>query len=164
MKPTQVRKLKTLGFVCFFACFAGVIYQLINEKRLDHNSVIVGLPLGLVFGWLELVLLPKAHKWYRYWSFTKMLVFKTLLYTVVIYIVTISLTLVVGLSEGHALSELRDFLIAPSQLVLVFYTLVVYGLLVFLLQINQLVGEGVLWKFIRGKYHLANPFRFVPHI
>jgi adenylate cyclase len=30
---------------------------------------------------------------------------------------------------------------------------VVYGLLVFFLQINHLLGEGILWKFIRGKYH-----------
>jgi adenylate cyclase len=29
----------------------------------------------------------------------------------------------------------------------------VYSFLVFLLQINHLLGEGVLWKFIRGKYH-----------
>src|SRR6185295_17359504 len=41
----------------------------------------------------------------------------------------------------------------PEPWVLIFYTLVIYGLLVFFLQINQLLGEGILWKFIRGKYH-----------
>jgi adenylate cyclase len=40
-----------------------------------------------------------------------------------------------------------------GQLVLVIYTLVIYSLLVFFLQINHLLGEGILWKFIRGKYH-----------
>ena len=42
---------------------------------------------------------------------------------------------------------------SAGHLILVFYTLVVYSLLVFITQINHLLGEGVLWKFIRGKYH-----------
>src|SRR5262249_4212687 len=42
---------------------------------------------------------------------------------------------------------------SPEPYVLLLYTLVVYSLLLFLLQINLLLGEGVLWKFIRGKYH-----------
>jgi len=33
------------------------------------------------------------------------------------------------------------------------YTLLIYGMLLFFLQINNLLGEGVLWKFISGKYH-----------
>jgi adenylate cyclase len=33
------------------------------------------------------------------------------------------------------------------------YALMIYSLLVFFLQINQLLGEGVLWKFVSGKYH-----------
>ena len=51
------------------------------------------------------------------------------------------------------MSELPAFLTSPEPFVLVLYTLVVYSLLVFFLQINHLLGEGVLWKFIRGKYH-----------
>src|SRR5688500_20154043 len=38
-------------------------------------------------------------------------------------------------------------------MILVLYTLVIYSFLVFFLQINHLLGEGTLWKFIRGKYH-----------
>lgn len=153
MQPNLIRKLKTLGLICLMACFAGVIYQLIDEKRLDHSSVMVGLPLGLVFGLLELFLFPKAEKWFRQWSFTKLLVFKTLLYTIAIYIVSIFLTIIISLSAGQGMSKLPAFLISPTQFVLVVYTLVVYSLLVFFLQINRLLGEGVLWKFIKGKYH-----------
>src|SRR5437773_12377257 len=51
------------------------------------------------------------------------------------------------------MSELPAFLISVEQLVLVVYTLVIYGLLVFFLQINHLLGQGILWQFIRGKYH-----------
>src|SRR6476660_2034697 len=151
MQPNLERKFKTMAWICLFTSFAGVIFQLVGEQRLDYNSVLVGFPLGLVFGLLELFLLPQANMRFRQWSFTKILIFKTLLYTVVIYAVTIALMIIAGLLEGRKWSELP--LASPGQLVLVVYTLVIYSLLVLFLQINHLLGEGILWKFIRGKYH-----------
>jgi len=153
MQPNLVRKFKTLALICLFGCFAGVIFQLIHEERLDYNSVMIGFPLGLVFGLLELFLLPGAEMRFRRWSFTKILVFKTLLYTAVIYAVTVALTIIVGLFEGRKMNELPAFLASMDLLVLVVYSLVIYGLIVFFLQVNHLLGEGILWKFIRGKYH-----------
>src|SRR5690242_17614226 len=105
MHPVLVKKIKTLALICFFTSFAGVIFQLINENRLDCSSVLFGFPLGLAFGLLELFLLPKAKK-LRRWSFTKILLFKALLYTSVIYLVSIAVTIIVGLFEGHKMSEL----------------------------------------------------------
>src|SRR5258705_910651 len=93
MQPHLVRKFKTLALICLFSCFAGVIYQLINEERLDYNNVLIGFPLGLVFGLLELFLFPMAEMRFRQWSFTKILIFKTLLYTAVIYAVTVGLAI-----------------------------------------------------------------------
>jgi adenylate cyclase len=153
MQPHLVRKFKTLALICLFTCFAGVIFQLVNETRLDYNSVLIGFSLGLVFGMLELFLFPKAETRFRRWSFTKILIFKTSLYTAVIYTVTVALVIILGLLEGRKMNELAAFLGSAEQLVLVFYSLVIYGLLLFFLQINHLLGEGILWKFIRGKYH-----------
>ncbi|MGZ3850251.1 MAG: adenylate/guanylate cyclase domain-containing protein [Flavisolibacter sp.] len=153
MQPNLLRKLKTLALICLFTSLAGVIYQLINEEGLDLNSIVVGFPLGLAFGLLELFLFPKAEMRFRQWSFTKMLLFKTLLYTIVIYVVTVSIATIVGLSQGRSIRELPAFLASPPQLILVMYTLVIYCLLVFLLQVNHLLGEGILWKFLQGKYH-----------
>lgn len=153
MQPNLVRKFKTLIIICSFSCFAGVVYQLINERRLDHNSIMVGLPLGLVFCLLELFLFPKVEMRFRRWSFTKMLVLKTLLYTAVIYFVTVALVFFTGLMEGRKISELPAFLGSMGELILVIYALVVYGLLLFFLEINHLLGEGVLWKFLSGRYH-----------
>ena len=75
MQPNLVRKFKTLALICLFTSFAGVIFQLINEHRLNYNSVALGFPLGLVFGVLELFLFPKAEMLLR-WSFTKILIFR----------------------------------------------------------------------------------------
>jgi adenylate cyclase len=132
---------------------AGVFFQLISEERVDYNSLMIGFPLGLAFGLLELFLLPGAAKRFRKWSFTKIFIFKTTLFTLIIYVITIALTIIVGYNQGKELSELAAYLVSPSQLILVMYSLVTYSLLVFFLQINQILGEGVLWKFIRGKYH-----------
>src|SRR5947207_15709965 len=99
MRSNLTRKLKTLALICLFTCFAGAMYQLTNEARLDYYSVLFGFPLGLVFGLLELFLFSKAKKRFRQWSFTNLLVFKTVLYTAVIYIVTVSLTIIVGLLQ-----------------------------------------------------------------
>ena len=153
MLPDFTRRVKILAAICLFTCFAGVIYQLIREMRLDHNSVLIGFPLGLVCGLLELFTLPKVERWFRKWSFTEVFILKTLFYTVVIYIVTIALGIIGGLFEGRKWAEVPAFLVSREQLILVIYTLVIYGLLVFFIQINRLLGEGVLWKFIRGKYH-----------
>jgi len=153
MQPAVSRKFRILAFICFFTSFAGVIYQLVDENRLNQNSVLTGLPLGLAFGLLELFLFPKAVKLFRQWSFSKLLLFKTLLYTAIIYAVTIALTIVVGIMEGRDWSELPPHLLSIERLVIIIYTLVIYSVLLFFLQVNNLLGEGVLWKFISGKYH-----------
>ena len=152
MRPYVGRKIRSLALICLSTSFAGVIYQLIGEKRVDHNSVLVGFPLGLAFGILELFLLSKTRIDFQRWSFSKILLFKTVLYTAVIYVVTIVLLIIFGIFSGHHLSEVPPLLASKGQFVLVIYTLVIYGLLVFFLQVNELLGEGVLWKFIRGKY------------
>lgn len=97
MQPNRVRTLRTLAFICLFTGFAGVIYQLINEKHLDHRSVLVGLPLGLVFGLLELFLFPKTERRFQHWSFTKITLFKILLYTAAIYVVSVIMMFIAGL-------------------------------------------------------------------
>lgn len=142
-----------LALICLFTTFAGMMYQLIGEEHLDYNSILFGISLGLGFGLLELYLFPRVENWFRQWPFTKMLVFKALLYTAVIFIVSLSLNVIIGLNEGRKMIDLLTLIVSRSFLVLILYTLVIYSLLVFLLQINYLLGEGILWKFLRGKYH-----------
>ena len=153
MKPNLQRKFRTLAIICLFTSFAGVIFQLISEKLLNYKSIMVGFPLGLVFGIMELFLLPRAEPKFRQWTFTRILLFKTFLYTSVIYLITIALAIIAGLIDGNSWSELPPMLISTDQLILVLYSLTIFSLLLFFLQVNHLLGEGILWKFILGKYH-----------
>ena len=152
-RPTLARKLNTLALICLTTSFAGVIFQLIKELRLDFSSVLFGFPLGLVFGILELFLFPMAESRFRQWSFTKLLIIKTLVYTAIIFVVTVGLSAIDGMVQGQSMSELWALLVSPDEWILIFYTLVVYSLLNFFIQVNRLLGEGILWKFITGKYH-----------
>ncbi len=153
MSPNLVRRLKTLAFICLFSSCAGIMYELIDAERITHMSILLGFSLGLVFGILELFLFAKAEARFRQLSFTRIMVFKAVLYTAIIHLVIIGLNIVIGLADGRKLSELRLLVSSRSMMVLVIYTLVMYALLLFFLQINQLLGDGVLWKFILGKYH-----------
>ncbi len=153
MSTQLTRKLKSLALICLFGCFAGVVYELINENHIDFRSIIVGFPLGLVFGILELFLIPGASVRLHRWPFTMVIAFKTVLYTTVIYVVSVLIMFLGGVFEGKTLGELAAVALSREQLILVIYSLVVYGSLLFLLQVNQLLGEGILWKFIIGKYH-----------
>jgi adenylate cyclase len=58
-----------------------------------------------------------------------------------------------GLIEGRTINEFVEFLGTREQFILVFYSLVIYSAILFFLQVNRLLGKGVLWKFIIGKYH-----------
>lgn len=153
MQRNLGRKFKTLLLICLATGFAGVIYQLVSEQLVNASSVLFGLPLGLVFGVMELFVFSKAEKRFRRWSFTKLIVFKTLAYTAVIFGVNLLVTATIGMLQGRQLYELIAVLHSFEPWVLLIYTLVVYSLIVFMLQINRLLGEGVLWKFISGKYH-----------
>ena len=147
------RKLKTLVFICVYGCFAGLLYQFINENQVDQRSLIIGIPLGLVFGLLELFLIPGAANRLNRWPFTLLIIFKTVLYTTMIYVVSVIIMFLGGLTEGRKLSELYDVAVSMDQLILVVYSLVVFSFFLFLLQVNRLLGDGKLLKFISGKYY-----------
>ncbi|MFL5739918.1 MAG: adenylate/guanylate cyclase domain-containing protein [Flavisolibacter sp.] len=146
-------KLRTLAIICLFTSLAGILFELIKEEKLDYNSILLGLPLGLIFCFFELFLFPLANRRFRRWSFSRIFLFKSCLYTASIYLVTVAATIIMGLYQGHQWSELPDLVLSFERFVMVLYTLAVFSVLVFFLQVNYLLGEGVLWKFIRGKYH-----------
>src|SRR5262245_24978984 len=118
MNSSLARKLRTLLLLCLLTSFAGIIYQLIAEQHLNFASVTFGLPLGLAFGTIELFLFPRAEKRFRRWNFTRLLIFKAITYTAVIYLVSLGITTVVGMVQGRNLNELVPFLKSPEPYVL----------------------------------------------
>jgi len=78
---------------------------------------------------------------------------KTFLYTVIISLVAGSLSFWLELSEGKQIEGFWIELFSPGFYSLLIYTLMIYTLLVFYIQINRMLGEGVLLKFLWGSYY-----------
>ena len=67
--------------------------------------------------------------------------------------VFVILGLILGYFQGgDGIEDFSKIFLTRDQLVLNIYTLMVYVLLTFYMQINLLLGDGVLWKFLLGKY------------
>ncbi len=153
MNPVLAGKLRSMARIVAFSCFAGVVYQLVAEDLVDERSILIGLPLGFVFGILELFPVTAFQRRLSRLPFSWLIVVKTLTYTLAVYLVIAFVTLAGGYMEGRSLREFTQVMASRSQAVLILYTLLVYLLIVLFFQIDRLLGRGVLFKFVRGKYH-----------
>ena len=57
MNSVFTDKLRMLGEFSLITAFAGIIYQLIDAKHVDHLGVVMGASLGFGFGLIELFIL-----------------------------------------------------------------------------------------------------------
>ena len=148
-----IGKLKQLGEFCLFGAIAGIIFQLINEKFITEMAFMIGIPLGGVFGIIELFIFSGLRKKFLKLPLLLTIISKAILYVLFINIVIAFLGLIFGYFQGSDLIEdFANLFLTRDQLVLNIYTLLLYVLLTFYMQINLLLGDGVLWKFMLGKY------------
>lgn len=152
MNPIFTFKLRLLGEFCLITAFAGIIYQLIDEKRVDHIGILMGAFLGLAFGLMELFILSGLRKKFLRLPLYATIFIKAFVYLFIINLFSGLLGLIVGFFQGLNMNDFYESMFSKDQLILIIYTLVVYILLSFYTQINLLLGEGVLLKFILGKY------------
>lgn len=148
-----IGKLKQLGEFCFFGAIAGVIFQLINEKLVTGMAFMIGIPLGGVFGIIELFIFSGLRKKFLKLPLLLTIISKAILYVLFINIFFVFLGLILGYFQGSdRFEDFANIFLTRDQLVINIYTLLLYILLTFYMQINLLLGDGVLWKFLLGKY------------
>ena len=153
MHPLLVRKLKLLSLFCLFSMLVGMIYQLLNEGFIDHNAFIVGFAMGLVFGVLELFMMSKLNRRIKAFPFPLIIATKTTIYTIIIFWISSFLGLIASLFEGKPMDEFYASLHSIKQLYFIIYSLIIFSVYIFFMQISRLLGEGVLFKFLFGKYN-----------
>jgi adenylate cyclase len=132
---------------------SGVIYQFVDIDYIDFRSVYLGLNLGLGFGILELFILTRYQRQFQRLPFFWHLIIKSLLYTIIILLVDGPIFMLLEIHEGWEVRNFRNYFFSPGFYSLVVYTLIMYTLLVFYMQVNRMVGEGVLIKFLWGRYY-----------
>lgn len=130
-----------------------MLYQLLKEGLVDHNAIIVGLMMGLSFGVLELFIMSKLNKQLKALPILSIILIKTLIYTFIVYFISNVLGLVAGLFEGKTMDEFYSSLLKPFQFYLIIFSLSVFSIMIFFMQISRLLGDGVLIKFLSGRYN-----------
>jgi len=146
------RKTKLLLTFIILAAFAGLLYQLLREGRIDHNALLMGSFLGFGFGVIELYLLSGLRKFFLDLPLSVAIFVKALIYLLIINFFSGILGLVTGVLDGKQMDEFYESMLGMDQIILNLYTLAIYILLSLYTQINYLLGEGVLLKFLFGKY------------
>ena len=75
---------------------AGMLYQRLNNGYIDHNAFIVGFVMGSVFGLLELFLLSKLNRILKAYPIPIIILTKSLVYTIIIFLISNLLGLIAG--------------------------------------------------------------------
>ena len=152
MNPIITLKLRLLGEFCLFGIVAGIIFQLLHEEFVDYRAVLIGISLGFAFGFIELFVFAGLRKKFLQLPLILTIFVKSIIYLLIINSVSGLLTLATGYVQGKGMNEFYSIMFGKMQLILNFYTLLLFVLFSFYIQLNLLLGEGVLWKFLLGKY------------
>lgn len=152
MNPILKGKLRLLTELTLIGAFAGIIYQLLDAGYVSYKAILMGAPIGFAFGVMELFLQSGLKQRLIKLPLIISILIKSVGYVTVIYIISGTIGLIVGLSEGKNMQDFYASLVERDQFILIIYSLVTYVLMSFYIQINLLLGQGVLLKFLKGKY------------
>jgi len=153
LHPALIRKLKLLGIICIFTIITSMFYEKINEGNISSAAVVIGLSLGLSFGILELFLLKKLNLLLKKFPFYLVAIIKVVLYTSIVFFSFNFLGFIYGYFQGKNLEEFYASLLTIERMTQIMTALMMYSIIVLFLQISRLLGDGVLLKFLYGKYH-----------
>jgi adenylate cyclase len=130
-----------------------MLYQKVNEGNIDSAAVVIGISLGLNFGILELFLLKKLNLQLKKFPFPLVAIIKVVLYTSIVFLSFNSLGLIYGYFQGKNLEQFYASLLTIERMAQIMTALVMYSIIILFLQISRLLGDGVMLKFLYGKYH-----------
>lgn len=152
-RPLLVKNLKHALMICLASIFAGIIYQMLNEGFVDYNAFALGLWIGLGFSSFKYFVIPKLNKAIKTFSLISKITIKAFTYSILIYFLSNIAGLIGGLIEGKALTEFYISLYSTAQLYLIIYSLIIFSIITFNFHISSLLGKGVLFNLLMGKYH-----------
>ncbi len=175
LHPRHIRYLKqivpfTIIWLVFGLLFVIVEYGILGPNSTRYPStgnrynfedgflvaIIGSLLIGTLQGWIEVVWLRRMFDRSPLW---KKIVLKTIFYVGF----TITFILLISLSSSFLSEEVNSWEIAIADLKIfvdsfafwsvILYVTVALNLALFFSEINQYVGDGVLYNFLFGRYH-----------
>ena len=139
---------------------AGLVYPIFADGFSEwlpfFNGGIIGLSMAIVVGLSEIYLFRNTRKW----RFSVLVLLKSLFYfliaiTMIVLFIAFNESVYLGISfSEHIKGErFQNFLFEGDFIVIVFYSLIIISSIIFVIQINRKMGQGILLNFITGRYH-----------
>ncbi len=150
--PIIARKLRLLAELSLIAVGSGILYQLVRDGTVDYRAFLMGALIGMAFGVIEHFVARGFRKQVQGLPLLVTIVVKAVVYLFIITVVSGLLGLTIGYFQGKHIEEFYSSMLSKNQLILTVYSLILYLALSFYIQINLLLGDGVLLKFLFGKY------------
>jgi len=150
--PQLTQKLKTLLTIWIISILAGIIFQYFDDGFVDHNAFFMGTLIGLGFGLYELYFISKVKRKIKSYALPIIILINVFLYTLLVFIISAVGGLVGGALSNKSLSEYYDYLTGVEQFYLIGYSIIVFTFIILFLQINRLLGKGVLIKLLLARY------------
>ena len=127
-----------------------IMLHLLHGTGIRPGTFIIGFGLGFMVGVAELFFFKH---WLRNLSFLVHLVVKSILLVAVMFGTFAVLNLLDVIIDGISWQQYMDILFHRSMLFGLLEGLLVITFLLFFLQLDRLLGPGVLLGFITGRYH-----------
>ena len=148
------QRLRTLLVFCVISILAGIVYQYMDVGYVDYNAFALGFLIGLGFGVFELFFMSRINRRIKSYPLPRIILLNVILYTLLVFLISNLTGLVVGYFQGKEIDEFYSNLFSYGQFVLIGYAILVFTILISFLQINRLLGKGVLSKLLLARYHI----------
>ena len=150
MIPHTARRLKTAFMIMMVCVPVALTYEFIDTGVVSGIGVAIGIVLALPLMWLEESGFDQRM---RRLPFSAAVLLKALVYVGALAAVFMSMGLVIGGLRGLTMQDYWEAILSPYFLVQLTAGFIMYVVIVFFRQLDRLLGPGVLFRYIRGRYH-----------
>ena len=155
MSPRTAQRLRSAAPVVVLFVLVSIIWDFVSSLVLPEiggAEPVLAASIGVLLA-LPLILLESSAfaERFRRLSFPAAVLLKTVTYVGALALIFLGLGLLVGWAQGLNMQDFRDSL--PMNFAAMGTSFLLYLVVIFLSQLNGLLGPGVLLRFVTGRYH-----------
>ena len=155
MSPRTAQRLRSAAPVVVLFVLVSIIWDFVSSLVLPEiggAEPVLAASIGVLLA-LPLILLESSAfaERFRRLSFPAAVLLKTVTYVGALALIFLGVGLLVGWAQGLNMQDFRDSL--PMNFAAIGTSFLLYLVVIFLSQLNSLLGPGVLLRFVTGRYH-----------
>jgi adenylate cyclase len=155
MSPRTAQRLRSAAPVVVLFVLVSIIWDFVSSLALPDiggAEPFLAASIGVLLA-LPLILLESSAfaERFRRLSFPAAVLLKTVTYVGALALIFLGVGLLLGWAQGLTMQDFRDSL--PMNFAAIGTSFLLYLVVIFLSQLNSLLGPGVLLRFVTGRYH-----------